>query len=545
MTIVDEPTVTADEPTPPPKPGWLRAALAFLRNAWRGLTAMRTALVLLFLLALGALPGALLPQRDLNPNNVVTYISQHGWWGRLLDKLQFFSVYSSVWFASVYVLLFVSLVGCLLPRAFEYTKQLRAKPVITPRNLARLPHHSKSEVDGAAEDVLTAVDGELKGWRRIRREESAGVHTISAEKGFVREFGNLVFHYAMVGLIVAFALGKLFSYTGQVIVMANGSTWCNSGVLQYDSFTPGLRVDGTDLDPFCLKINGFAAGYLPDNQPISYNSDIEYQSGSNLASDTWVPYDLKENSPLRTAGDRVYLISHGYAPQFTVTFPDGQVRTGVIQWKPDDNSTYLSEGATKFDPPDTTDPDQLAKKQLAVTGLFAPTAVMSGGLISSTSPALTDPEVSADIYQGDLGEDAGTGQSIFTIDQNMVTEGKLDKVASANLKPGQSTTLKDGTRIRFDNVQQWVDLQVAHDPTQDYVLLFAVLMLLGLITSLTVKRRRIWVRVTPADQGPGAGRTVVEIGGLARTDQAGYGEEFGKLSARLTDAARAPGRKDD
>lgn len=538
MTTLDKPRAGADEqPPPPPRQGPVRAALAFLRNTWRGLTAMRTALTLLFLLALGALPGALLPQRPLNPNNVTSYLASHGWWGRLLDKLGFFNVYSSVWFAAVYVLLFVSLVGCLVPRAFEYAGQLLAKPVITPRNLGRLPHHTRSEVDGEPTEVLTAMGERLRGWRRVVRTEEGGAHTISAERGFLREAANLVFHYALVGLIIAFAIGKFFGYTGQVIVLANGSSWCNSGVLQYDSFTPGLDVDGTDLDPFCVKVNDFTARYLPNGQPVSYNSDVEYQSGANLASDTWVPYDLRVNAPLRTAGDRVYLLDHGYAPKFTVTFPNGQVRTGVVQWRPDDPNG-LSEGATKFDPPGGTDPAQLTRKQLAVTGLFAPTASFSAGVISSVAPQLTSPAVSVFVYQGDLGEQAGTGQSIFTIDQTMVNEGKLNKVAQGNLTPGQQLTLPDGTTVRFDSVTPWVSLQVAHDPTQIWVLAFAILILVGLIGSLTIKRRRLWVRITPADGDHDGGRTVVEIGGLARTDQAGYGEEFTRLSARLVAAAR-------
>jgi cytochrome c biogenesis protein len=156
--------------------------------------------------------------------------------------------------------------------------------------------------------------------------------------------------------------------------------------------------------------------------------------------------------------------------------------------------------------------------------------------------------VSLDIYQGDLGEDSGTGQSIFDIDQSMVTDGRLKLVDKANLTPGKTTKLPDGTVVKFDSVTPWVSLQVAHDPTQDYVLVFALLMLFGLITSLTVKRRRVWVRVAenPDDDADTSSRTVVEIGGLARTDQAGYGEEFTRLSARLLAAARGsePGRDD-
>jgi cytochrome c biogenesis protein len=542
MTTLDEPRVAGHEPPPGPR-GPIRSALDFLRNTWRGLTAMRTALVLLFLLALAAMPGALLPQRSLNEPKVEQYILDHGWWGRLLDRFQFYTVYSSVWFSAIYVLLFVSLVGCLLPRSVEYARQAMAKPVVTPRNLARLPHHAQAEVDGTPDDVLTAVAARLRGWRQVRRTEESGALTLSTERGFVRETGNLVFHFALLGLIVAFALGKMFSYTGQVIVLADGSQFCNSGVLNYDSFSPGLRVDGTHLDPFCVKVNDFTAAYTPAGEATHFESNIQYQSGADLTTNTWRPYDLQVNSPLRTAGDRVYLLGHGYAPQFTVTFPNGQVRTGLIQWKPDDQTTFLSEGATKFDPPGVTDPSQVTKHQLAITGLFAPTAQFQNGLIASTYPGLTAPAVSLDIYQGDLGEDTGTGQSIFGIDQSMVTDGRLKLITKADLRPGQTTTLPDHTKIRFDTVEQWVSLQVAHDPTQDYVLVFALLMLLGLITSLTVKRRRVWVRVSPADATDGTGRTVVEIGGLARTDQAGYGEEFTRLSARLLDAAR--GREPD
>src|SRR5690606_13681328 len=74
-----------------------RRALDFARNTWRGLTSMRTALILLFLLALAALPGAMLPPYSLSAPKVEQYIAEHGWWGELLDALGFFEVYSSVW----------------------------------------------------------------------------------------------------------------------------------------------------------------------------------------------------------------------------------------------------------------------------------------------------------------------------------------------------------------------------------------------------------------------------------------------------------------
>ncbi|MFF5986145.1 cytochrome c biogenesis protein ResB [Prauserella flavalba] len=535
-------TVTPERKQYRPTPA--RRALAFLRNTWRGLTSMRTALVLLFLLALAALPGALLPQHDLNEPKTQEYIANHGWWGRLLDRLQFFDVYSSVWFSAIYLLLMVSLVGCLAPRSVEYVRSMRAKPVLTPRNLGRLPHHVRAELDADPDEVLAAADRRLRGWRRVQREEKDGARSISAERGYLRETGNLFFHFGMLGVIVAFALGAMYSYEGQVIVFADGSEaseFCNSGIYAYDSFNPGLRVDGTELTPFCLRVNDFAATYADTGQPIAYEANIEYQSGADLADDTWRPYHLEVNEPLRTEGDRVYLLDHGFAPTFTVTFPDGTSRTQAIQWRPVDNTTGLSEGATKFEPPGVTDPEQRRKNQLAVTGLFAPTAVLNGNILTSAGPQLADPAVAIDVMRGDLGVDSGRGQSIFEIDQSMVDSGRLERVARENLDVGEQLTLDDGTKVRFDGVDQWVSLQVSHDPTQVWVLGFAIAMFAGLGGSLFIKRRRLWVRVAPVGDADGKRRTVVEVGGLARTDQAGYGEEFAKIADDLlTGDRKAP-----
>jgi cytochrome c biogenesis protein len=523
------------EETAPGPPGGPATLLSFLRNTWRGLVSMRTALFLLFLLALAAMPGALLPQRSLNPAKITEYRQQHPWLGPLLDRLGFFDVFASPWFAAIYLLLFVSLIGCLLPRNLEYVKASRARPVATPRNLFRLPHHASAVLDGPPEDALGQVRARLRGWRVREEPDGAGGYTVSAEKGYLREAGNLVFHLALVGLLVGFAVGKLFGYEGQVIVLTGGNQFCNSGILGYDSFTAGNLVDGTSLNPFCVKVDTFDATYLPNGQPEHYEADIGYQAGADLAagaSGPWRPYQLKVNSPLRLAGDRVYLLGHGYAPTFTVTFPDGTARTQTIQWKPADQATMLSEGATKFDRPGLPDEASRRRNQIAVTGLLAPTS--SGGkVITSVFPAPLHPEVAVDVLRGDLGLDDGRGQSIFEVSQAQLESGALKRVARQNLFEGDQVRLDDGTTVRFDNVTQWVDLQISHDPAEKFVLVFAVLILLGLGTSLTIKRRRFWARIRPADPVAEPGRTVMEIGGLARTDQAGYGEEFARLRAAL------------
>jgi cytochrome c biogenesis protein len=518
-----------DSPTPRPR---LAGVWAVLRNGWRGLTSMRTALVLLFLLAVAALPGALLPQRSLNQRLVEEYFADYPWLAPTLDRLGFFDVFAAPWFAAIYLLLMISLVGCVLPRTLEHAAALRAEPVATPRNLSRMPHHASGTLDVGLDEAVERVRSRLRGWRSVERPDGAG-RTISAEKGYLREAGNLLFHLSLVGLLIGVAAGKLFGYEGQVIVMSGGGQFCNTGILGYDTFRAGLRVDGTDLTPFCIRLDDFRAEYRPNGQAESFRGQLAYQSAEEVASgsDEWRTHRLEVNHPLRVDGNRVYLLGHGYAPRFTVTWPNGEQRTGAIQWRPVDQATLLSEGATKFEPPGITDSEQRRTSQLAITGLFAPTS-SGGDVVTSVFPALLAPEVAVDVLRGDLGLDDGRGQSIFQVDQRMVESGALVRVARANLVPGESLTLDDGTEIRFDGVQDWAYLQISHDPGQEAVLVFAVLLLGGLALSLTIRRRRFWARLTPTDDGA---RTVVELGGLARTDRAGYGEEFARLRADLLD----------
>lgn len=541
MTVTDRLPDTAASPPPrqsPPARAW-----ALVRNTWRGLTSMRTALVLLFLLALAAIPGALLPQRSLNEQKVEQYIADRPTLGPWMDRAELFDVFGSFWFTAIYVLLFISLVGCILPRTVDHYRALRTPPVRAPRNLSRLPHHYAGESSDTPEAVVEHARAGLRGWRTEVRTGAGreGEITVSAERGYLREFGNLVFHLALVGLLVAIAVGKLFGYEGNVIVIADdGPGFCTTSPAVYDSFRAGNVNDGTGMTPICVRVKDFRADYLTSGQAEMFTSNISYQAGEDLTSDTWRETTLRVNHPLRVAGDRIYLQGHGYAPTFTVTFPDGTTRTETIQWAPTDARTFLSSGVLRIDPPGGmyADDEERRKNQIAIEGLFAPTAMLHGNLLTSVFPRMDDPAVAVDIYRGDTGLDTGRPQSLFSLDQELVRQERLTKEARVNMRPGESATLSNGTVVTFDGAKEFVNLQVSHDPAQQWVLVSALTMMAGLLVSLLVKRRRIWIRVYPAPSGTGTvdqRRTVVEMGGLARTDQAGWGEEFDRLRARLLD----------
>src|SRR5947209_11330913 len=118
---------------------------------------MRTALLLLSLLALGAIPGTLLPQRGLNPVKVAQFYSDHPSLAPLFDKMSLFDVFAAPWFAAIYLLLFVSLIGCLVPRIRLHARALRRRPPAAPRNLLRLSTSSDWTVDSPPADVVAAA----------------------------------------------------------------------------------------------------------------------------------------------------------------------------------------------------------------------------------------------------------------------------------------------------------------------------------------------------------------------------------------------------
>lgn len=113
--------------------------MASLRLLWTQLTSMRTALILLFILALAAIPGSFVPQRPVNPIRVSDFIAENPVLGEWYERLGLFDVYGSPWFAAVYLLLYISLVGCIVPRIGVYLRALRTPPPRTPARLDRLP----------------------------------------------------------------------------------------------------------------------------------------------------------------------------------------------------------------------------------------------------------------------------------------------------------------------------------------------------------------------------------------------------------------------
>ncbi len=515
-------TVTAPaplaSPTPPARPSAGRRLAGTLLHWWRRLTAMRTAIVLLFLLALAAVPGSLLPQRSLSENGVARYAAENPELAPVLDRLYLFDVFSSPWFAAIYLLLFVSLIGCVLPRAAEHARALRADPPPAPRRLLRLPDSGELATPLAADDALDAVEEELRVRRyRVARRSGPAGPELSAEKGHLKETGNLLFHLSLVALLLGLAGGKLWGYEGSILV-TEGQGFCNS-FQQYDTYSAGPLVDSGDLTPLCVDLEDFRAEYEPDLTASSFTADIRYGGPGEEGR----PTTIGVNSPLRLDGDRVYVTGHGYSPTFSVTLPDGTAYTDLtVPFLPADQTTLGSEGALKL-----PDVGAGSDDQLALEGFFAPTGVVQGEVLVSVDPRPLEPQVAIVVYRGYLGLDSGIPQSVYSLDATQIDRGSLDRVAAANLAVGESVELPDGTTVAFTGYRQFAALQFSHDPGQVWVLGAAIALLVGLLAMLLVRRERVFVRGTTAD----GGGTVLTVAVLTRGGEGG--SRFAPLATDL------------
>ena len=475
---------------------------------------MRTALFLLLLLALAAIPGSIFPQRTADPNGVVQYFSDHPKLAPFFDSLQFFDVYTSFWFSSIYLLLFVSLVGCIIPRTKHHFDALRAKPPKTPFRLSRMAGYQQRilPVELRADDthpLEIARDLLRRSRYRVAYYEDEKSRSLSAERGYLRETGNLLFHIALLGMIIVVGIGSGLGFTGQKIVV-EGQSFVNS-LPSYNSFNPGRFFSTPQLQPFAIQVDRLRVKYETANPiargtPLSYIADVTTRGpGAKVGHAT-----ISVNDPLSIGGTDVYLLGNGYAPTITVRNPQGQVvfRDSVPFLSQNSNLTSL--GWVKV-------PDGLSQ-QVGMIGFFYPTVGKSGfgqGALTSTFPGLNDPLLSLNVYVGDLGLDTGIPQSVYSLNTDHLTQvaGPPTKEPALQLRPGQTLDLpnKLGT-ISLDGVKRYASLQIHHDPTQIWVLLFAVLIFGGLLAALLIPRRRLWVKATENPDGS----VTLEYAGLAR-----------------------------
>jgi cytochrome c biogenesis protein len=504
--------------------------VGWLRWAWRQLTSMRVALLLLVLLAVAAVPGTVFPQRGQDAAKVAQYIADHGTLGTWLDRLGVFEVYTSVWFSAIYLLLFVSLVGCILPRSRQHWAALRARPPRTPRRFGRFPVQTSASSSDEPRAVAQRAAAVLRRGRRYRvdvHDEGGGTWSASAERGYLRETGNLVFHLALVGLLVAIATGQLLHYRAQVLVI-QGNGFANAET-SFDTFEHGRAFDAARLEPFTVRLDDFAARFDPDTlQSRDFTASVTVTEPGAVP----VARTIKVNHPLDVGGTKVYLQGNGYAPEVTVHDAAGEVAfSGPVPFLPQDQ-VYTSRGVVKV--PDVSG----GQPQIGLVGYLLPTAVQTpAGSWISVRPQPTAPLLVLSVWSGDLGLDTGVPQNVYRLDESGLTQAVDSSGAPVTLvvRPGQTVTLpNDLGTLTFDGIRRYAAFDLRRDPALGWLLGFALAALAGLAASLFTPRRRLWLRAAPAIGGEDRGSlAAVTAAGLARGDDIGLAPELGRILAAV------------
>ena len=472
---------------------------SLLRYLWRQLTSMRTALILLLLLGIASIPGSIFPQRTQSPLKVREYFDDDPAGAKWLDRFYLFDVYGSPWFSAIYLLLFISLVGCVLPRSFHYFKEIFKAPPSAPSLLNTMEGFQVSPAS------LERAEAWLK---KNRFRISKTGDSIAAEKGYLRETGNLLFHLSLIVVLLGIAGSSVFGMRGEAIVNV-GERFINTPT-NYDNLTPGRFFSLDSLPTFAIRVNNFSATYdRKTTQALDY--ELKVTTKDSLDSSE-VNQIVKVNKPLTFGSTRVYLQANGYSPLVTVRDSAGLVKfEGPVPFLPQD-SNLSSIGAIKV--PDM-DP------QIGFVSSFFPTAArdeVRGGF--SSFPELLDPRLLLSVWKGDLKMDDGVPQSIYRIDTT-----DMERIGLWALSIGESYSFEVGS-ITFNGVVPWVNLQVVRDPGKQYALIGSILAIAGLLISLFIRQRRIWVREVGGK---------LEIAGLALNKLPGLEDEIGKMIQELGD----------
>lgn len=438
-----------------------------LRYLWRQLTSMRNALILLLLLGLASIPGSIYPQRTQSPLKVREYFETNPEFAKWLDRFYLFDVYGSPWFSAIYILLFVSLIGCVVPRTWHYAKEALRKPAPPPSSLKQLENYQTANAT-----LDSAADWLKKNRFRITRDKNS----LAAEKGYLRETGNLFFHLSLIVVLLGIGASSVFGMRGEAIVTI-GERFINVPT-SYDNLAPGRFFNLERMPPFTITAANFDAEYDAETrQPLDYTL-VARVTDSPTSSP--VEKIVKVNKPLTFGDSRVYLQANGFSPLVTVRDQEGIVKfEGPVPFLPQD-SNLTSIGAIKV-------PD--ADPQIGFVASFFPTAArdeVRGGF--SSFPELLDPRLLISVWQGDLKMDSGVPQSVYRID----TDG-MERIGLKGLSIGESYDYGVGT-ITFNGVVPWVNLQVVKDPGKQAALIGSIFAIIGLLASLFIRQRRIYVR---------------------------------------------------
>ena len=474
---------------------------------WRTLRSMRTALILLLVVAVASVFGSLVPQVGVARGAVLRMYADHPIRARVFEALGLFDVYGSWWFTTTYVLLLISLASCLIPRTRALRRGLGLRPQ-PMRDLDGMRHFAEATVSLPPERVLERARAAL---RRRRFRVAAVTPGLSAEKGLARETGSLLFHWSLFLLLVGAVFGKGFGFTGRATVV-EGETWVEAHAAYDLPPEEGRFFDESMHAGFQVRVEDFDATYHASGLPREFVSKVTLLNDRGGALED---REVRVNGPLTHEGVKLYQLGYGWAPVVEVRVEDRLLvsdPTVFITRAPTDQRVPW-QGVIKLP---SLEPDIGLELRL-----LPDSAAWFAGrpMLEARNPFLF-----FDVWQGDLRLDRA--QNVFSLDKTGLQPFGED----GGIGLGETATLSNGVEITFRDLREYTQFLVKRDPGTGIMLAAALLLFLGLLPALYSSRRRVWVRAISVD---GSG-TRVQVAGFALQRRAAFEDEFRSIAAAVT-----------
>jgi cytochrome c biogenesis protein len=482
---------------------------------WRSLRSMRTALILLLLIALAAVAGSLVPQVSVADARIASIFRDHPLRARIYEQLGLFDVFGSWWFTLLYSLLLVSLGACLLPRTRAFIRNLRTKPA-PARELDVLRHYAEVQVPTDPEHAILGARRVLR--RRLFRVSGPnGAPSLAADKGIGREGGSLLFHWAFFVLLVGIVWGKGTGFSGQAVVV-EGQTWTEAHA-NFDGTLREGRFFGEDHSGVQIRVEDFEATYRMTGQPQDFVTRAELLDPDGTPARQ---VDIRVNHPAEIDGVKFFQFGYGWAPVIRVERGGVPIFDGPVVCQ----QNAPPEGVSPLQLPwncvvklPSLDPDVGVRFELWPDSRALYALLETG----QAMPMITEfaPVMTYEVYRGDLRSDLVQSTSIL----DTTAMRRFDRgVVGA----GETKDLGDGLTVSFPDLRQYTVLTVSRDRGLWIVFLAAILIVLGLLPALYTSRRKVWVTAEPEGSG-----SLLKVGGFALQRRSQFEEEFGKVVREL------------
>ncbi len=428
--------------------------------AWRLLTDVRFAVVLISLLAVSGLIGMLVRQfpvtrADDPARYAVALATVRAAWERMpagalladvFDRLGFFNVFATPGFLLLVTVLVISIICCTLDRTPRLWRSAGGARVEQPAAFFDRGRGHRAVIEGAgdpagggAADLVDAVRSAFRR-RHFRRQQLVKTDGVSFVYGDRNQYQKLATLLTHAGLVLFFAAGAITVAAGFETVVFVGEG--GSAPVQAVG-TPGNLL---------VKNNGFLAPRREDGSFVDFSTDLSvYRNGEEVARKT-----IRVNDPLEFDGYVFHQNTFGPAVDLVI-------RNGA--------------GGLVWQGPLLLDDELLGQPQgfMTIPGADAGVvAVLGRG--GDGSPQL--------VMQGVGPADPVTGENetlfLVTIPSGVTTDPEVTA----------------GHAISWEGVGSWTGMVIKRDPGQPFIWVAFGLLIAGLVLTFYFPRRRAWARVT-------------------------------------------------